>query len=62
MWKEQLLVLVWFAGDVLGHSGEVWEHFEGAYGQFVEAFGYLEKATGCFGAMREVFEYVGEAS
>ena len=56
------MVLVWFARDVLGHSVEVWEHFEGAYGQFVEAFGYLEKATGCFGVMREVFEYVGEAS
>ena len=53
---------LWFARDVLDHSGEVWEHFEGAYGQFVEAFGYSEKAMGCFGVMREVFEYVGEAS
>ena len=46
----------------LEHSGEVWEHFEGAHGQFVDAFGQFEKAMGCFGVMREVFECVGEVS
>ena len=46
----------------LEHSREVWEDFEGARGQFVEASGQFEKAMGCFGVMREVFECVGEAS
>ena len=46
----------------LEHSREVWEDFECAHGQFVEASGQFEKAMGCFGVMREVFECVGEAS
>ena len=48
---------------------EVWEHFEGVhgqfvqvFGQFVEPFGWVEKAMGCFDVMREVVECVEEAS